>query len=129
MNFLSAALTRGGTAAQLEAGPLIGFADGARGGPDGMALTIGIRPEDVTTGGADLTLAVDLVEPLGSETLVHGRLPGGTAMTVKLPGGPPPGDSLGLGLPAAALHVFAADGGRRMEPLAVTALAGAGTGR
>src|SRR3954454_25238835 len=45
MNFLPAALARGAPAAELAAGPLIPFLDGRRAVPDGLGLTIGIRPE------------------------------------------------------------------------------------
>src|SRR6202162_1480968 len=41
MNFLPAILTDSGTAAKLDAGPMLRFVDGRRDGPDGMALTIG----------------------------------------------------------------------------------------
>ena len=50
MNFLPATLARDGSAAQLAAGPLLPFADGRREGPDGRALTIGIRPEHLVPG-------------------------------------------------------------------------------
>ena len=88
MNFLPAALTRGGAAARLEAGPEVRFTDGSRPGPDGRRLTIGIRPEHLSLGGTDLTLTVDLIEPLGSETLLHGRIAAlaGDPVVVKLTG-------------------------------------------
>ena len=88
MNFLPRQLARGGTAAQLAAGPLLPFADGTRPGH-------GRRPADHRhparapgRSGAGLDLAIDLIEPLGSETLVHGRLAGGEeqSLTVKLAG-------------------------------------------
>ena len=91
MNFLPAVLVDQGCAAKLEAGPLLRFVDGRRDGPDGMALTIGVRPEHVRVGGEGVTLRIDLVEPLGSETLVHGRLaaPGETSLVVRLAGRAP----------------------------------------
>src|SRR5579872_6791037 len=67
MNFLPAVLARDGSAAQLDAGPLIGFADGRHPGLDGTRLTIGIRPEHVVIDPDGLDLVVELVEPLGSE--------------------------------------------------------------
>src|ERR1700733_8929858 len=70
MNFLPGWLVRDGTAVQLQAGPLI-LLQGRRAGD---TVTIGIRPEHLTPGGGDLTRTVDLIEPLGSETLVHGRV-------------------------------------------------------
>jgi sn-glycerol 3-phosphate transport system ATP-binding protein len=115
MNFLSATLAQGGGAAALKAGPTLPFADGPRAGADGAAITIGIRPEHVQhPAGADaVPLAVELVEPLGSETVIHGRLPGGEVLVARLPiAAGDIGDVLPLGLPPAAWHVFAADGTR-----------------
>jgi sn-glycerol 3-phosphate transport system ATP-binding protein len=79
--------------------------------PQGVLL--GIRPEDVTVGDG-LRLAVELVEPLGAETLVHGVLPGGERLTLKRPGGPPGVDELLVGFPEAARHYFDAATGMRM---------------
>lgn len=116
MNFLSAVLTRDGTAARLAAGPLIGFVDGRRMAADGTALTIGIRPEHVRMDPEGLPFTIDLVEPLGSETLVHGRVaaPGEDALVVKIAGGPPRGGGLRIGFPAESVHVFEAENGRRL---------------
>jgi sn-glycerol 3-phosphate transport system ATP-binding protein len=79
--------------------------------PPGTLL--GIRPENVVLGG-DVTLTVELVEPLGSETLVHGMLPGGARLTVKRPGGPPGTESLQIGLPESARHYFDQATGQRL---------------
>jgi sn-glycerol 3-phosphate transport system ATP-binding protein len=141
MNFLPGELTEGGTAVRLQAGPVIPFATGKSAGPEGYQVTIGIRPEHVSIGpasighvtaghtapGADppppaqadaqsLTLCVDLVEPLGSETLVHGRLESATAqeMVVRTPGHAPEGERLPLRLMAEHLHLFDRASGRRM---------------
>jgi sn-glycerol 3-phosphate transport system ATP-binding protein len=118
MNFLPAALARGGTAAQLAAGPLLPFADGRRPGADGDKLIIGIRPEHLFPG-AGLDLVIDLIEPLGSETLVHGHLGGGEeqSLTVKLVGPPPPGDRLSVAPQLEHLHVFDEPSGRRIDPI------------
>ena len=115
MNFLPATLEQGGTLARLAAGhplPLAGryAANGA--------VTVGIRPEHVTIDPAGLALAVELVEPLGSETLVHGRLPDGTPMLAKLPGAPPVGEALQVALPSDALHLFDGGDGRRLVAMA-----------
>jgi sn-glycerol 3-phosphate transport system ATP-binding protein len=81
------------------------------GAPDGVLL--GIRPEDVAVG-AGIALAVELVEPLGGETLVHGVLPGGERLTLKRPGGPPGVDTLLVNFPEAARHYFEVASGRRL---------------
>ena len=118
MNFLDARLAEGGAAAALAAGPVLRFADGPRPGADGTPLVIGIRPEHVLPDDAGLPLAIDLVEPLGSESVLHGRLAQGEALAIRLPGRPPAGDRLAVSLPPAALHVFTAETGRRLDPLA-----------
>jgi sn-glycerol 3-phosphate transport system ATP-binding protein len=123
MNFLPAVLTCDGAAARLDGGPELAFADGPRTGPDGSRLTIGIRPEHLIPDDAGMALTVDLIEPLGSETLVHARRVAktgqslGDAIVVKLPGHAAPGSSLSVRLDPAQLHVFDAETGRRLEPV------------
>lgn len=119
MNFLPATLARDGSVALLAAGPLLRFPDGRREGPDGRALTIGIRPEHLVTGADGLVLEVDLIEPLGSETLVHGHLPGAPddTMVVKLAGHVPPIEQLAVVVPPEHMHVFDSASGKRLEPL------------
>jgi len=132
MNFLPAELARDGSAAQLVAGPLIPFADGRRPGANGHRITIGIRPEHLAQG-PGLDLLIDLIEPLGSETLVHGHLTGGEAqsLVVKLAGPAPPGDRLEVQPLPEHVHVFDQASGRRIEPMgeenAAIQLAAAGT--
>ena len=79
------------------------------------ALTLGIRPEHVALDPAGLPLKVDLVEPLGSETLVHGRLDDGTPVMVKQPTALSVAEVLYVAFPPAALHVFDAASGRRLD--------------
>ena len=115
MNFLSATLTEGGRAATMKTGVTERFADGPRAGADNTPLTIGIRPEHVErdTGQSAVPLTVELVEPLGSETVIHGRLPGGEALVARLPlAASGIGAVLPLRLPASAWHVFDASGTR-----------------
>ncbi len=74
----------------------------------GRDVVIGVRPEGliVAEGAPDLVLHVDLVEPTGSETLLHGTLEGQRAVAVV--GGrvrTRPGDRVGIALDG-ALHVF-----------------------
>jgi sn-glycerol 3-phosphate transport system ATP-binding protein len=116
MNFLSAVLTAAGEAARLEAGPVLRFVDGRRDGPEGRALTIGIRPEHIRLDPAGVPLRIDLVEPLGSETLVHGRLaaPGETNLVLRLAGRAPEGEVIAVNIPAEEMHVFDAATGLRL---------------
>jgi sn-glycerol 3-phosphate transport system ATP-binding protein len=73
-------------------------------------------PQPSRTDVQALTLRVDLVEPLGSETLVHGRLAGFPTqeMVVRTPGHAPAGERLALSLMAEHLHLFDRASGRRM---------------
>jgi sn-glycerol 3-phosphate transport system ATP-binding protein len=118
MNFLPATLARDGTAAQLAAGPLVPFADGRREGPAGRPLTIGIRPEHLVPGPDGLVLEVVLIEPLGSETLVHGHLPGAPddTLVVKLAGHFLAAERLPVTVPPAHMHVFDTASGKRLDP-------------
>jgi sn-glycerol 3-phosphate transport system ATP-binding protein len=115
MNFLPACLAEGGRAAALAAGPLLFFADGPREGAEGRRLTIGVRPEHVLLDPDGMPLAVDLIEPLGSETLIHGRLADETALVIKIAGIVPRREAFAVTLPAAALHVFDGESGRRLS--------------
>jgi sn-glycerol 3-phosphate transport system ATP-binding protein len=118
MNFLPATLSHGGSAAQLDIGPLIPFADGKRPGQDGRKLTIGIRPEHLTRSPDGLPMQIDLIEPLGSETVVIGRLAGGDLISVKLSGRPPISETMTISISPAHIHVFDADSGLRLTPTA-----------
>ncbi len=116
MNFLPATLSHTGTAATYAGGQVIVFADGRRPGADGRALILGIRPEHVLPDSAGLPLQIDLVEPLGSETVLIGRLAEGDLFSVKLAGAAPPGETLRVTIPAGHLHVFDAQTGLRLDP-------------
>ncbi|MBW6396306.1 sn-glycerol-3-phosphate ABC transporter ATP-binding protein UgpC [Roseomonas sp. HJA6] len=115
MNMLPATLAEGGAAARLADGTVWRFTDGARPGGEGRAVILGIRPEHLMPDAAGLAVTIDLAEPLGSETVVHGRLRDGTALTARLPGGIPQ-EPLILAPDLAALHVFDAADGKRLDP-------------
>jgi sn-glycerol 3-phosphate transport system ATP-binding protein len=115
MNFLPATLTEGGGAARLAGGAVWRFADGARPGGDGHAITIGIRPEHLLPDGeAGLPVTLELAEPLGSETVLHTHLADGTPITARVPGATAT-DTLHLAPDLAALHVFDAATGKRID--------------
>ena len=95
------------------------LADGARlalpGRADRSAITIGLRPENmlpVPAGSPGLVVTVDLVEPLGSDTLVHFCL-GGTGYVARVPPEtrPRPGDTLTLSIEPGRAHLFDPDTG------------------
>ena len=121
MNFCPARLVDGGGVAELAAGPRVVLADGPRAAPEGTRVLIGIRPQhaEPITEPTGLTLRIELVEPLGSETLLHGQLADGTGFALRISGPPAgltEGMSLPIRLPAAQLHVFDAASGRRLDP-------------
>jgi len=85
---------------------------------------IGIRPEDLELASADtksadaitLPLTVTAVERVGPESFVYGTLDRGDAIIVRLPGShaPAPGERAVAVADRANLHVFSADGQRRL---------------
>ncbi len=113
MNFIPATLGHGGHVATLAGGlalPMPG-----RMGTDGQGVTIGIRPEHLRPGMGGLEAVVELVEPLGSEAVLHARLADGSPLTARLPGILHGEGRLGLVLPLESLHIFDAASGRRLE--------------
>ncbi len=116
MNFLPATLSHDGTAATLSDGLVLPFADGRRLGSAGRALTIGIRPEHVEAASEGQMLSVELVEPLGSECVVIGRMADGQLLSVRLAGAAPEGDRITLRFPSKHLHVFDTQTGLRIDP-------------
>jgi multiple sugar transport system ATP-binding protein len=99
-------------------------ADSGSAEPSGAERDIvaGIRPEHVelvAPQAGDLAAQVDVVEPLGRETILHvlaGPAPG-SPMQLVVPGGaaPRPGDAVGLKLRRNALHLFDAGTGQRLD--------------
>jgi sn-glycerol 3-phosphate transport system ATP-binding protein len=118
-NFLPGRVTAEG--AQLEEGALLPVARNDLADIAGRPATIGLRPEHLTeangTAPPSLRMTVDLVEPLGADTLAHGRIaangaggsPGaGHDLTVRLPGGRAvaEGDALALSVAPEHVHLF-----------------------
>ena len=112
MNFLVAMPEPDGLAVRLAGGHRLILPQRI---PTGSGVTIGIRPEQVALDGAGLALKVELVEPLGSETLVHGRLADGSPLMVKRAAALAVDEVLHVGLPTEALHVFDAATGQRLD--------------
>ena len=108
MNFLPATID--GATLRLPGGGTIPLAAPGPPGP----VTLGIRPEHIAAHPGGLRLNVELVEPLGSETLVHGRMADGTPLLAKLQGAVPVSDTLDVMLDPAALHLFDAATGVRL---------------
>ena len=115
MNLLPAILTQDGRAADLAIGQTVMFTDGPRPGPNGMKLVVGIRPEHLRLDANGFVLPVDLVEPLGSETVVIGKLADGTMMTIKVAAAGIADEFLRVVIPSEHIHVFAAETGLRLD--------------
>ena len=107
MNLVPGELVEGGV---LVLGMVVPVACGRRVGP----VTVGVRPEDVRLVAGGAAMAVELVEPLGSETLVHGRMGDGVAVTCKLPGAPMVAERVSVGFVGGAVHLFDAGSGVRL---------------
>jgi multiple sugar transport system ATP-binding protein len=87
-------------------------------------VVFGIRPEDVDVaegplppGSAEVRAVVEVVEPLGADTLVFTTV-SGAALTARVRPGvrPAPGATITLRLDLARAHLFDAETGRAMRP-------------
>jgi sn-glycerol 3-phosphate transport system ATP-binding protein len=115
MNFLPATITEDAKAATLSDGTIITLPEGQFATRPGQKVTLGIRPEHVSLPGP-LRLITDLIEPLGSESVVHGKLASGEIMALRLPGAPPSAAVLEIAPRTEHLHVFDAETGKRLPP-------------
>jgi sn-glycerol 3-phosphate transport system ATP-binding protein len=112
MNLLRGRLVQDGTAIVLEAGPVVSLSHHYQ----GDRVTLGIRPEHLTLGPGELMFAVDLIEPLGSETLVHGRLAADETVVVKAPGAVAAAESMTATIQTDHVHIFDAVTAQRIAP-------------
>jgi multiple sugar transport system ATP-binding protein len=95
---------------------------GRTAGRDGLGVVVGLRPENLheepASGRSPLEIRVVMVEPLGHEAIVHGRIgsSGSTAVTARVATAHPPeaGAALVLYADAATIHLFDAGTGRRL---------------
>jgi multiple sugar transport system ATP-binding protein len=80
-------------------------------------LTVGIRPEHLSIGGDDLTLEVELVEDLGSDSYIYGHLAGDKDSKIIVRAGrehPQPGEVIKVRADTSHLHLFDAVSGERV---------------
>jgi multiple sugar transport system ATP-binding protein len=126
MNFLGGTLKSadaGGVTVTLDGGGTIAVPCAAGSLAPGAPVRLGVRPEHIglTEGDGDVRLSVTITEQLGGESYLHGALPSGEALSVRLPGQTRVnrGDTVGLRLAEPALrHLFDAESGVAMVPLA-----------
>ena len=118
MNLLPATLADG--AVTLAGGGRFPLPEDAGDAAAGRPVTLGIRPEHVIIAERDdghARLAVVMVEELGADTLVHGRIMGDdAAFTLRLRGGHrlAAGETLPIAAAPEHLHLFDRDSGRRL---------------
>jgi multiple sugar transport system ATP-binding protein len=123
MNFFRCAARREDGALLLES-PLFRLA--LDGGPQGQIseeVLLGVRPQDVRQAdpaGADLTARVDVIQPLGSEAVVHLEVAeekGSGQVVAVLPTEAPlaVGDLIGIRFPRDRLHLFDASAEGRLN--------------
>jgi sn-glycerol 3-phosphate transport system ATP-binding protein len=116
MNFLPGRIAEGRL--MLDGGAALPLPDDATAAP-GSAVTIGLRPEHFATDGAaaPLNLAVDLVEMLGADTIIHGKIEGaGPSVLARLPGTArvAAGHRVPLTIAREQIHLFDAATGKRV---------------
>ena len=91
---------------------------------EGRAVIVGLRPENLHAArdpngadGARVEVAVEFVEPLGDEVVVHGRAGGETFVSRLEPSVlPAPGARISLAADLSRLHLFDAETEQRLEP-------------
>ncbi len=124
MNFVSATLEDGGSrlAASKFSLPVPASLRAATAGKDGRRLVVGVRPENLVDPGksargetATVTVTVEIVEPLGHEVIVHGRV-GDDVLVSKLDPHKVPavGSTIDLVVELDALHLFDAATEKRL---------------
>jgi sn-glycerol 3-phosphate transport system ATP-binding protein len=121
MNVLPGQVARARGAVVLENGTAVAL-PAAAGLADGRLVQLGFRPEQaslVAPGTGTLDATVDLVEELGAARLcqvLFEDIPLGVVVTARPD--PLPGARVGLRIAPAAVHLFDAASGRRIEPAA-----------
>jgi len=86
-------------------------------GAQDRRVLVGLRPEhlDLASDGP-LALRIELLERLGADTILHGRLSDGVRMTARTPGhfAPPLGDTARFAIRPERIHLFDPETGRRL---------------
>ncbi len=120
MNVLDGRIDAAGTGIVMPGGARLPLAQ-PRPADANRAVKLGIRPEHLVVDAAPgaSTILVELVEALGADTVVYGRLPDGESLLIRLAGLPTcrAGDRLTVAPQPGALHLFDAATGRRLNDL------------
>jgi multiple sugar transport system ATP-binding protein len=131
MNFLAgtiSAVAAGGVEVALDGGGTLTIPCAPEGAAPGEAVTLGIRPEHIglaesgmgESNMGDVAFHVTLTEQLGGESYLHGTLPSGETLSVRLSGQTQVarGETIGLKLGEPGLrHLFHAESGLAFAPL------------
>ncbi len=119
MNIVDGVVEQGGTAVRLgPAGAPALTLDRPPPGAAGRTVRVGLRPEHlVADAKGPLPFAIELVENLGADALLYGRLPGGASLVARADGGAShrAGDTLRLAIAPSHVHLFEPESGRRIE--------------
>jgi sn-glycerol 3-phosphate transport system ATP-binding protein len=87
------------------------------GGAGDRSVRVGLRPEHLELApDGPLALRVELLERLGADTILHGRLADGVRMTARTAANfaPPLGDTARFAIRPQNIHLFEPDNGRRL---------------
>jgi sn-glycerol 3-phosphate transport system ATP-binding protein len=121
MNFMAGTVTDSRQSIDLRStgGPRVNLPlNGPTSAAPGTPVSVGIRPEHLLPYiNGPLELEIELAEPLGADTLLHGRVGAmRELMTVRQPGHvlAKPGDRLRFNIDAKNLHLFDQQTGRRI---------------
>jgi multiple sugar transport system ATP-binding protein len=126
MNFLSGKVKTAdpsGVTVALDGGSVVTVPCVSGGLTTGAPVKLGVRPEHIglSNSAPDATLSVAITEQLGGESYLHGTLPSGESLSVRLSGQTRVnrGDAVPLRLAEPELrHLFDAESGKALAPLA-----------
>ena len=120
MNFLAAKVSAGGRAVEIAGLGISGVAlplARPTSAPGGAAVALGIRPEHLLpTPDGPLEFTIELAEPLGADTLLHGHFGDARELVTVRQGGhvlAKPGDKRRFRADAGHLHLFDSQTGKR----------------
>ncbi|HEX3864818.1 MAG TPA: sn-glycerol-3-phosphate import ATP-binding protein UgpC [Stellaceae bacterium] len=117
MNLIPARLVAG----SVVIGDIVLPFNGNSGDAAGRAVTIGLRPEHLDLAGdGPIEIRVELLERLGADTMLHGRLPDGTRLIARAPGtlALSLGETVRLTIRPKHIHLFDVQTGRRLDRVA-----------